>query len=58
LRELLLTERLQAIRDDILRFLGDYCGDFSAPQTKISAARPSFGGRHAPTKSLNLTAKS
>ncbi|MFC2587173.1 MAG: hypothetical protein ACFNYB_02560 [Campylobacter sp.] len=40
LRELLLTERSQAIMDDILRLLGDYRDDFSAPQTKISAARP------------------
>ena len=29
LQELLLTERSQAIRDDILQLLGDYCGDFS-----------------------------
>ena len=42
LRELLLSERSQAIRDDILRLLGDYCGDFGAPQTKISAARSSL----------------
>lgn len=36
LRELLLTERLQAIRDDFLRLFGDYCGNFSEPRTKIS----------------------
>ncbi|WP_276710853.1 hypothetical protein [Campylobacter rectus] len=29
LQELLLSERSQAIRDDILQLLGDYCGDFS-----------------------------
>ena len=29
LQELLLTERSQAIRNDILQLLGDYCGDFS-----------------------------
>ena len=34
LQELLLSERSQAIRDDILQLLGDYCGDFSAPQIK------------------------
>ena len=31
LQELLLSERSQAIRDDILQLLGDYCDDFRAP---------------------------
>ena len=34
LQELLLTERSQAIRDDILQLLGDYCGDFSVLRSK------------------------
>ena len=35
LQELLLTERSQAIRDDILQLLGDYCGDFSVLRSRI-----------------------
>lgn len=38
LQELLLTERSQAIRDDILQFLGDYCGDFSVLRSKTREA--------------------
>ena len=35
LQELLLTERSQAIIDDILQLLGDYCGDFSVLRSRI-----------------------
>ena len=38
LQELLLTERSQAIRDDILQLLGDYCGDFSVLRSKTREA--------------------
>jgi len=38
LQELLLTERSQAIRDDILQLLSDYCGDFSVLRSRISEA--------------------
>ena len=38
LQELLLTERSQAIRDDILLFRGDYCGDFSVLRRKTRVA--------------------
>ena len=38
LQELLLTERSQAIRGDVLQLLGDYCGDFSVLRSKISEA--------------------
>ena len=38
LQELLLTERSQAIRDNILQFLGDYCGDFSVLRSKTREA--------------------
>nr|WP_314217775.1 hypothetical protein [uncultured Campylobacter sp.] len=38
LRELLLTERSQAIRDDILQLLGNYCGDFSVLRSRICEA--------------------
>ena len=38
LQELLLTERSQAIRDDILQLLGDYCGDFSVLRSRICEA--------------------
>ena len=38
LQELLLSERSQAIRDDILQLLGDYCGDFSVLRSKICEA--------------------
>ncbi len=40
LQELLLTERSQAIRDDILQLLGDYCGDFSVLRSRIYEAPP------------------
>ena len=38
LQELLLSERSQAIRDDILQLLGDYCGDFSVLRSRICEA--------------------
>lgn len=38
LQELLLTERSQAIRDNILQLLGDYCGDFSVLRSKTREA--------------------
>ena len=38
LQELLLTERSQAIRNDILQLLGDYCGDFSVLRSRICEA--------------------
>ena len=38
LQELLLSERSQAIRDDILQLLGDYCGDFSVLRSKTREA--------------------
>lgn len=38
LQELLLTERSQAIRDDILQLLSDYCGDFSVLRSRICEA--------------------
>jgi len=38
LQDLLLTERSQAIRDNILQFLGDYCGDFSVLRSKTREA--------------------
>lgn len=38
LQELLLTERSQAIRNDILQLLGDYCGDFSVLRSKTREA--------------------
>ena len=40
LQELLLSERSQAIRDDILQLLGDYCGDFSVLRSRICEAPP------------------
>ncbi len=45
LQELLLTERSQAIRDDILQLLGDYCGDFSVLRSKT---REAFGELFCP----------
>ena len=38
LQELLLSERSQAVRDDILQLLGDYCGDFSVLRSRICEA--------------------
>lgn len=38
LQELLLSERSQAIRGDVLQLLGDYCGDFSVLRSKICEA--------------------
>ena len=38
LQELLLSERSQAIRDNILQLLGDYCGDFSVLRSKTREA--------------------
>ena len=38
LQELLLSERSQAIRDDIVQLLGDYCGDFSVLRSRICEA--------------------
>ena len=38
LQELLLSERSQAIGDDILQLLGDYCGDFSVLRSRICEA--------------------
>ena len=38
LQKLLLTERSQAIRNDILQLLGDYCGDFSVLRSRICEA--------------------
>nr|WP_314869573.1 hypothetical protein [uncultured Campylobacter sp.] len=38
MQELLLSERSQAIRDDILQLLGDYCGDFSVLRSRICEA--------------------
>lgn len=38
LQELLLSERSQAIRDDILQLLGDYRSDFSVLRSRICEA--------------------
>ncbi|WP_314703600.1 hypothetical protein [Campylobacter rectus] len=38
LQELLLSERSQAIRGDVLRLLGYCCGDFSVLRSKICKA--------------------
>ena len=42
LQELLLTERSQAIRNDILQLLGDYCGDLACYEAKFARRPASF----------------
>ena len=55
LQQLLLSERSQAIRDDILQLLGDYCGDFSVLRSKICEASGELAGYQALDRKINLT---